>query len=360
MAHILFDVSGHGFGHLAQTAAVVEGLAGLRPELRLTVRAEHDPAILRRFLPEGTAIDRPPPDPTLVMTGPIDVDAKASMARYAALHGDWQRVIDAEAQRMEAVAPDLVVSDVGYVSLAAAQRLGVPACAMCSLDWYGIFRTYCARFDGAAAIAGQIMEAYGAAEAFLQLVPHMPMDYFPHRRVFGPVGRLGRDRRAELERAHPFAAGKRLVVFSLGGIPGGPRAADLPANGDVCWLCDAAVQGRAEGVVAAEDAGMPFIDLLATADAVITKPGYGTLVEALCNGTAFVSLERPDWPETEWLQSWACSHGRARFVPRTGNWIDAAVAAVAEVLALPPVPAPEPTGCAEVAEFLIQRIDGNG
>ena len=360
MTHILFDVSGHGFGHLAQTAAVVEGLARLRPDLRLTVRAEHDPVILRRFLPGETAIDLPPPDPTLVMTGPIDVDAAASMARYAALHGDWQRVVDAEARRLEALAPDLVVSDVGYVSLAAANRLGVPACAMCSLDWYGIFRTYCLRFDGAAAIAERMLESYGAAEAFLQLAPHMPMDYFAHRRAFGPVGRLGRDRRAEVERKYPFAAGKRLVVFSLGGIPGGPRAADLPASDGICWLCDAAVQGRAEGVVAVEDAGMSFIDLLATADAVITKPGYGTLVEALCNGTAMVSLERPDWPETEWLQSWAAKHGRTRFVPRTEGWIDDAVSAVAEVLALPPVPVPEPTGCAEVAEYLVRRVGGKG
>ena len=360
MTHILFDVSGHGFGHLAQTAAVVDTLARMRPDLRLTVRAEHDPAILRRFLPEATAIDRPPPDPTLVMTGPIDVDAAASMARYAALHGDWEQVVDAEARRLEALAPDLVVSDVGYVSLAAAKLLGVPACAMCSLDWYGIFRTYCRHFEGAAAIADRMLESYNAAEAFLQLAPHMPMDYFPRRRAFGPVGRLGRDRRAEVERDYPFAAGKRLVVFSLGGIPGGPQAAELPATDEICWFCDASVQGRADGVIALEDAGMPFIDLLATADAVITKPGYGTLVEALCNGTAMVSLERPDWPETEWLQSWAASHGRTRFVPRTETWIDDAVCAVAEVLAQPPVPAPRPTGCTEVAEYLVRRVDGTG
>ena len=360
MTHILFDVSGHGFGHLAQTAAVVGALAGLRPGLRITVRAEHDPAVLRRFLPEGVDIGSPPPDPTLVMGGPIDVDAAASMRRYIALHDDWESVVEAETRRLADLGPDLVVSDVGYVSLAAAGRYGVPTYAMCSLDWYGVFRTYCSSFDGAGVIAGQIREAYGGAAAFLQLAPHMPMDYFVKRIAFGPVARLGRNRRAELERNFPALAGRPVVLFSLGGIPGGPPAADLPGNGDVCWICDATVQGRAPGVVAVDETGFSFIDLVATADAVVTKPGYGTVVEAVCNGAALISVERPDWPETAFMQSWACAHGRAKFVPRSDRWIDHAVAAVGDVLAAPRTAVPAPRGNAEVAEFLAQRLkDGD-
>ncbi len=357
MTHILFDVSGHGFGHLAQTAAVVAALNALRPDLQITVRAEHDPDVLRRFLPDGVGFDRPPPDPTLVMHGPIDVDAEASLARYVALHGDWDRIVQTEAARLAARVPDLVVSDVGYVGLAAAKRLGVPAHAMCSLDWYGIFRTYCGAAAEGKRIAAEILDAYAGAETFLQVEPHMPMDYFGNSLSFGPVTRLGQDRRTELERKFPTLAGRRLVVFSLGGIPGGPGAADLPMNGDFCWVCDGAVQGRAPGVWDLDDLGIPFLDLIATADAIVTKPGYGTIVEAICGGTALVSVERPDWPETECLQSWACAQGRAKFVPRTDNWIDAAVAAVAEVLAQPPKPVPAPAGNAEVAAYLAGRAD---
>lgn len=56
--------------------------------------------------------------------------------------------------------------------------------------------------------------------------------------------------------------------------------------------------------------GMGFIDVLASCDAVLTKPGYGTYAEAVCNGVPILTLARPDWPETRYLNAWARRHGR--------------------------------------------------
>lgn len=355
MTHLIFDVSGHGFGHLAQTAVVVREVKALLPDAHITVRASHSTDVLRGFLPNGVAVGRPPHDATLAMHSPTKVDMATSAKRYEALHRDWDRVVAKEAEKLAKLGPDLVVSDVGYVSLAAARRLGVPAYAMCSLDWYGIFRAYCSACDGFDAIAGQILNAYEGAEAFLQLTPHMPMDYFTNRTSFGPVARLGRDRRAELERDFPALRGKHLVMFSLGGIPGGPTPADLPQNSDLCWVCDDAVAGRADGVIPLETLGLPFIDAIASADAVVTKPGYGTIVEAVCNGTAVVSVERPDWPETEHMQSWARRHGRTEFVSRSKHWIDDALTAVFGVLEQPKIPGVAPDGVCDVAQFIRAR-----
>jgi hypothetical protein len=43
---------------------------------------------------------------------------------------------------------------------------------------------------------------------------------------------------------------------------------------------------------------MSFIDVLASSDAVVTKIGYATFVEAACNGVGIVSAPRADWPES--------------------------------------------------------------
>jgi len=352
MAHLVFDVSGHGFGHLAQTAVVVREVRALLPEARITVRASHPAEVLRDFLPDGVAFDRPPHDATLAMHSPTEVDVAASIRRYQGLHRDWSRTVGEEAEKLARLAPDLLVSDVGYASLAAARQMGVPAYAMCSLDWYGVFQTYCGQGEGADRIAGEILEAYEGAEAFLQVVPHMPMGYFSRRKPFGPLARLGRNRRAELEDKVPELRGKRLVIFSLGGIPGGPTPADLPRDSKLCWLCDDIVAGRADGVIPMGSLGLSFIDAVASADAVVTKPGYGTIVEAVCNGTAVVSMERSDWPETEHMQAWARRHGRTVFVPHGGRWVDAALTAVFEVLEQPEASGPEPSGGREVAAFL--------
>jgi hypothetical protein len=55
---------------------------------------------------------------------------------------------------------------------------------------------------------------------------------------------------------------------------------------------------------------MEFIDVLASCDAVLTKPGYGTYAEAVCNGIPILTLARPDWPETPYLNAWARRYGR--------------------------------------------------
>jgi len=356
MSHVVFDVSGHGYGHLAQVAVVVRELAALRPDVRVTVRADHPPAILGAFLPAGVAIGRPPPDATLVMRSPVDVDVPASLARYQALHADWPGVVAAEAARLDALRPDLLVSDVGYIGLAAARRLRVPAHPLCSLDWYAVFRAYGMAGPGFERIAGEIFEAYRGADAFLRLTPHLPMDYLPKAMSFGPVARLGRNRRAALEQRFPTLAGRRLVAFSLGGIPGGIAARDLPRPPGVCWVADEDGIDGMDGLVSRAALGLSFIDLLASVDAIVTKPGYGTLVEAVCNGTAVVSVERPDWPETPYLQGWAERFGHAVFVPRRVRWVDDALSAV---LSLPegarPLPV-EPAGGPAVAAFLAGRL----
>lgn len=357
MSHVVFDVSGHGFGHLAQVAPVVCELRnGLPAADRITVRAGHPPAVLAAFLPKGVAVVPPSPDATLAMHSPIDVDVPASIVRYEALHGDWPATVADEAVRLAALEPDLLVSDVGYVGLAAARRLGVAAHPLCSLDWYAPFFAYCGACPGFERIAGEILEAYQGAGTFLQLTPHLPMDYLDDRRSFGPVARLGRDRRADLERRFPVLADRHLLLFAQGGIDGGLPPSDLPRNAGVCWVCNEPVPEGIDGVVSLPALGLSFIDMLASADVVITKPGYGTLVEAVCNGVAVVSVERPDWPETPYLEAWTRAHGRAQFVPRGARWIDdALIAALGFTQDSRPAPV-EPTGVREVAAFLARRL----
>lgn len=359
MSHIVFDVSGHGFGHLAQVAPVVGELrARLPAKDRITVRAGHPPEVLAAFLPAGVAVAPPPPDAVLAMHSPIDVDGPASIARYVALHADWPATVDAEAARLAALAPDLLVSDVGYVGLAAARRLGVAAHPLCSLDWYAPFLAYCRACPDFDRIAGEILDAYRGASTFLQLAPHLPMDYLEDRRVFGPVARRGRNRRADLERRFPALAGKRLLLFAQGGIDGGFRPEDMPRNPGVCWLFNQPVRDGIEGVISLPTLDLSFIDALASVDVVITKPGYGTLVEAVCNGVAVVSVERPDWPESPHLEAWTLAQGRGAFVPRGERWLEEALS-VALDLAEGPRPTPlDPSGACEVAAFLARRLGG--
>ena len=99
-------------------------------------------------------------------------------------------------------------------------------------------------------------------------------------------------------------------------------------------------------------AGMPFRQLLLSCDAILTKPGYGTFVEAVCNGVPLLSIERPDWPESAVLTRWARDHGRIVELPRADleqGRFQGALAALWRQAGPPP---PAATGAADAVAVL--------
>jgi hypothetical protein len=121
----------------------------------------------------------------------------------------------------------------------------------------------------------------------------------------------------------------------------------------VVWLAPPDWQGEAgrEDVVDLAATGMPFFDLLASCDVLLTKSGYGSYVEAAASGAAVLHVERPDWPETPYLSRWLEQTARALPVreadfTRLGEMIEA-------VLALQPKPATSANGAEVAAERLL-------
>ena len=53
LPHLLLAVTAHGYGHLAQSAPVVEALTRRMPGLRVTLQGDIDPAFARHRLPAG-------------------------------------------------------------------------------------------------------------------------------------------------------------------------------------------------------------------------------------------------------------------------------------------------------------------
>ncbi|CAK0745274.1 hypothetical protein CCP1ISM_2040001 [Azospirillaceae bacterium] len=141
-------------------------------------------------------------------------------------------------------------------------------------------------------------------------------------------------------------------MVALGGVPVGGELRDLPQLPGVVWLApDGIAPGRTD-VVAAAGLGMPYVDLIRSAALVVTKPGYGTFVEAVANGARLLYCRRDDWPETPILDDWAQAHGVAAMIGRAELAAGDYGAVAAELLARP---APEPQELAG-AEIVARRI----
>ena len=356
MPHLFVDVSSHGFGHLAQVAPILNELSRLLPGLQLTVRCGLPAERLRARItcPFGHIAECS--DFGFVMLDAVSLDLDATAAAYRAWHADWRERVDDEAEKLRRLAPDLLLTDVAYLPLAGAALAGVPSWSMCSLNWADLFAHFFGHEAWGRPIHDEILAAYRSAECFLRLTPAMPMPNFPRVRAIAPVAALGENRRAELCAAIGCPPDERLALVAFGGFDKAMAAERWPLTPKLRWLIPQSWPVDRADMTAFEPLGLPFSDLLASVDAVLTKPGYGTFTEAACNGAVILYLRREDWPEQDCLIEWLERNARCRQISEDELAAGGAAGALAALWARPPGPLPAPAGAREAATFIRDRL----
>lgn len=346
MPHVFADISSHGFGHLAQAAPVLNALRSLRADLRLTIRS----GLPRERLASRLAGDfehiRETSDFGFVMKNALDVDLPATAARYREFHAEWPTRVRREVEFLRSTKPDLVFSDVAYLPLAGAAAAGIPSVAMCSLNWADLVGDCFRGESWLPTIHAEILSAYRGADTFLRTTPGMPMPELGNVIAIGPLAAPPELDRPEVARQLGLPLNKRWVLVALGGFDFPLPVEHWPGRDDVLWL-------RPEALRAGK---VSFNDLLATADAVITKPGYGTFTEAAVHGVPLLYLRRPGWPEEPCLIEWLHDNARAAEITRDQALRGDLLPALDALWASPLPPRPSATGVAEAASALLRLL----
>ena len=316
MPHLLVAITAHGFGHVAQTAPVINALRRRLTTLRLTLYTSLPHSFLTSsFEGEFTHIAHSP-DVGMHMINALEVDNAASCHAYQRFHQHWEQGLDDEVRLLIEHKPDVVLANVPYRILAAANRAEIPAIALCNLNWIDLYRHFCQTQTDADAVISEMISAYRSAHAFIQPTPCMPMSYLENSIKIGPIARIGKMRRTEICRLLGLSTSCKLILVSLGGVPTQLNLTAWPSIPDVFWLVPGAWKPGRQDMAALESLDMHFIDILHSVDALITKPGYGSFVEAACNGTPVLYAPRVDWPEETFLVNWLQKHGHCHPIPR--------------------------------------------
>jgi hypothetical protein len=350
--HLLIDISAHGFGHLAQTAPVIRALRAQLPHLRLTIRSALPRLQLEHYLTGHFEHECDAQDFGFAMHNSVDIDFESSARAYKDLHQQWQKRIDVEAAWIKVRKFTAVITNVAYLPLAAAERAGVPSASLSSINWADLFIHYFAAEPWAAKIHAEILAAYRSAHCFLRVSPGLPMTDLNRRHDIGPIARLGTRDKGALARRLNIVEDNRHVLLAMGGFDFRLPVESWARVPGIDWIVPAAWQVRHKDAYGIDPSGINFADLLASADAIITKPGYGTFVEAACNAIPILYLQRDDWPETRYLSAWLDSHARACAVSRDhlmrGNFIDE----LEQLWSTQPPATPLATGAEEAAALL--------
>ena len=307
--HLLVAISSHGFGHLSQVAPVVNRLHELVPHLNITVRAALPETQIRSRLHHLDSLQHATDDFGMVMNHAFSVDTQASLARYQSLHQDWDHKVNALAQQFITSQVDVVLADVPYLPLAAAQVAGIPSVALCSLNWADILSHYVG-LDTSPAIIHTMYVAYQSARYFLQPAPSMSMPKLSNQRAIGPCCAPGTAQKQTLlsvAKKYKGFDNPWLVLVGMGGIPFKLSLECWPTHHQgrpLCYLASPASANTHPNALSDEATGLSYSDLVASVDLIITKPGYGMFAEAAAAGLPVLFTDRSEWPEANALVGW--------------------------------------------------------
>jgi len=347
--HLFVDISSHGFGHLAITAPVLNALAKIAPDTRLTIRSQLPRRKLQQRIEAPFELIEASSDFGYIMVDATRIDRPASAAAYRQAHADWPQRVAGEAAFLASLKPDLVLTNVSYLPLEGAARAGIASLSLCSLNWADLFAHFFGDEAWAAPIHAEILAAYRSARAFLRVTPGMPMEGLANVREIGPIAAIGRARDLGL-------GGDKAVLVAMGGIAHRLPVDNWPRLPGIRWLVAADWQCHHPDAIAFESFGLSFTDLLCSVDTIVTKPGYGTFTEAAANGTPVLFQRREDWPEQDCLIDWLASHAASREIAaellQTGQLAEA----LSEVWQAPRPTPPLPVGAEQAAAMILDLM----
>ena len=321
---IVFYVSGHGFGHASRDVELINAIAAADPGARFVVRTTAPGWLFARA---RAALDVQPlaTDTGLVQINSLRFDEQQTVRRAADFYRTFDERADAEARVLKAAGADLVVGDIPPLAFAAAERADVKSLALGNFTWDWIYSLYPAFEALAPDVIPTIRAAYATATRALRLPFHGGFE--PMAAVTDDIPLIARRSRrdpAETRRLLGVAAGCPFVLASFGAY-GAPLPYDaIRATGQFTLLT---VEQHAPH-------GLEYEDLVAAADVVVSKPGYGIVSECIANSTALLYTSRGHFIEYDVFVAGMPRVLRCRFIAQedllAGRWAGAISALLAQ------------------------------
>jgi len=297
--HIQFAISGHGFGHIAQCAPVIDELIRHHLEIKISVRTEAPKFKLRERLGASVELQHARLDIGMVQKDALSIDTDKSYQAYCEFHENWQDKVTLEAESLASQSIDLIVANIPYLSLAAAKQVNIPCVGFCSLNWAEIYSYYFKHINDK--ILNDILQAYDAADFFICPEPSMAMPTIKNRMDVGPVAQLYQDCVPKL----PINLSGEIVLISMGGMDLQFDVEKWQAmEGLHIILPDNQPFHDSEKFSTLKSLNLKYCEALQLCDFLVAKPGYGSFVEAAVHGKPIISLPRDNWPESRILVNW--------------------------------------------------------
>ena len=314
---LVYYISGHGLGHVSRSIELIDHLTSQRPDLRVIVLTSAPEWAFGRIRSAAVAVQPLETDSGVAQRDSLSVDEHETARRAAMFYDEWDRRVADEARRLRELGAHLVVSDIAPLAFAAAGRAGLPAAAVANFTWDWIYAYYSEFEREAPGVIGAISSAYALATLALRLP--FPGGFASMAAVMREIPFIARRSTrdpADTRRVLRIDPQRPMVLSSFAGHGAPLPYARLAASGLTVLAPDQA-----------PPAGLRYEDLVAAADVVVSKPGYGIVSECIANRTPLLYTSRGRFAEYDVMVSEMPRLLRCRYIPQeellAGNWAGA-------------------------------------
>ncbi|WP_017327032.1 hypothetical protein [Synechococcus sp. PCC 7336] len=326
MSILYVAISAHGFGHVTRTAALIDRLQKLNPDI-LPIFVTSAPRWLIEKYVSGRFLYRPRAlDVGVVQADSLATDLDATLAKLKALQAKADVIVRSEVDFIKLNRVRMVFADMPPLACAIARAARLPCWMAGNFGWDFIYRDYGPAFQ---TIADWVAELYGNCDRLFRLPFHAPMSAFPQIEDTGLTGGEPilspaeiRDR-LQLERDRPTV----LLTFGGLGLRGIPYD-NVDAYPDWQFITlDRNAPDRPNLLRLNGEQWRP-VDLMPACDQVAVKPGYGTFSEAMRVGVPVRCITRSGFAEAQLLLNGLQNYSRhqiltpAQVFDRAWDWLE--------------------------------------
>jgi hypothetical protein len=292
---IVWYVSGHGFGHGARSGLVMRELRRLAPRIQIMARTV-TPSWLYPAEVQRTPVEV---DVGVLQADSLTMLVDETIVRAAEFERARPAIVSAEANAVTRLHASAVVGDIPPLAFDVAAEIGVPGLAIGNFSWDWIY----ARLGNTHPEVDEVVESIRASERRTTLLFRLPfhdeMAAFPRREDVSLIANVSRADRRATRRRLGLPEEEPVVLISYGGFA--LRRLEPSLLGAVHGVTFVTTTPPT-GIVPPNVVTLPlqtdgYRDLLAACDAVMMKPGYGTVADCIANRVPMIYTSRPGFGE---------------------------------------------------------------
>jgi hypothetical protein len=295
--NIAYYISGHGFGHISRSYEIIKYFLDHKKDLRIFLRTTRGSFIKENR--ENLIVHPVQTDVGMYQKNSISLDIEKTLFELKELEHKKESICKQEIEFLKKENISYLISDSSSFPFVFSNELKIPSAFIGNFTWDFIYSAYSNEYPEFNFFIQTIANEYKLADKGLFLPFTCPMKNFTKYKNIGMIGRKPNLKKEEARKKYSFQKEAMYILFSFGayGLEVPFQFENLPENYFI--VVSGYEKLSHEKVINIPDAHYP--DLLTACDAVLTKPGYGIVSEAIFASTPILYTERGIFAEYEYI-----------------------------------------------------------